>query len=629
MEKEFLGSLPDELVLDIVEYLDTTKDVAHLATSTRRAHNIIERDGWKTFIKTRFPSLTIPSNDQTSWSAIADKLTHLDRCWEKRGFWLNVFHERKEQHGRFQRRPMGSQSVSFHAVLDSCLSPSLDNEILATGAGENLLVRLKPQSGDRSHTWYTLEGKSHGYSAGTGDVTAVSIIEREGCPEVVVGRANGDVQVVSTMDSFENVQQNLTPVDEVESNRGSDPMRKSPGQLAVSWTEWQPQSHLLASCKGPVLTLHDLTDRDQKDLSPVAHYDFSNGRENDEACLLRSVKFLNKDTIACALGGSREPLRWGKVTPTGVEFINARNIKSADEAATLHEARSGEKTTVRAIEPVRGTGSENMILSAWDDGTYRLFDIRTPSSHDAVYRDQFQPYEAASSLLVYGTERFIAGSNIAPDIRLFDFRYPKPYHHSSGFPCSSRSPIPGARTSGPRWDDNVWELDGFQSYECNPRCGRMCPYHGLSKQDGFRPDATIHIGNPAYDRIYCLSKASDMSSSVYCGLRGAFLEMNLVLTEKEFIGGKGPDQVLEPVPSGWRMGRPGGKISLIETGVSLCQSEDWSVESRAVPTLIAQRPGPPSRLKPMYPLECHRLDSAFLLLEEEPAQRSMNWQRRR
>ncbi|KAF7553722.1 hypothetical protein G7046_g7021 [Stylonectria norvegica] len=553
MEKETLGSLPDDLLLDIVEQLDTARDVARFATTARRTHNLVQQDGWRTFVKTRFPSLTVPTNDETRWDLLADRLTYLDRCWEKRGFWMNVFHEKKQQqqHGRYQRRTPGGQSVSFHAVLDSGLTAALDEEVVAAGVGENLVVRMKPLSGKRPDVWHQIQGKTHGYGAGTGDVTAVSVGERGGSAEVVVGRANGDIQVLSAEDGFSKTLQHLSPVHDRELNHGNDPMRKSPGQLAVSWTEWQARAGLLASCKGSLLTLHDLSDSQVKQVDPSAYYDFSRDGADDEASLLRSAKFMSKDVIACALGGSREPLRWGKITPTGLEFFNvASNPILLDDTAALTEIGVGQKTTVRAIEPVGGGGNANLLLSTWDDGTYRLVDIRTPSPQDAIYRDRFQPYEAGSSLLVYGTERFVAGSNTSPDIRLFDFRSPKSYHHTTAIPCSTQQPFPSQR-------NDAKAKSHPQRRHCNFQSGSLCPWHDHSRQDCYRPDATIHIGSPGYDRIYSLSKASDASSSIYCGLRGAILEMNLRLTgddDADFL-----DQTQRTAPPGWRMGDPAAR----------------------------------------------------------------------
>ncbi|KAF5008301.1 hypothetical protein FDECE_5420 [Fusarium decemcellulare] len=604
MEKISLASLPDDLVLDIVEYLDTARDVASVSSLTRHINSLIRQDGWRTFVKTRFPSWDIPTNSQTRWSAVADRATYLERCWEKRGFWMNVLHEKKQQPERFHRRATGSQSVMYHAVLDARLMSSLENEVIAAGVGEDLMVRVKPVNRRDPDVWHQVQGKSLDYRAGTGDVTAVSVTEYQGTPGVVVGRANGDIQFLSAEDNFTTPLRNLKPADDALLNHASDPMRKSPGQLAVSSLQWQPETHLLASGKGSVLTLHDLTTSEDPEASPVAYYDFSQGTTIDGAALLRSTKFMSKDVLACALGGSRDPLRWGQLTPTGIEFYNAAsNPRPLDDVATRTEVRSGERTTIRAIEPVRG-GNENLLLSAWDDGTYRLLDIRTPSPQDAVYRDRFQPYEAGSSLVVYGTERFAAGSNIAPSVRLFDFRYPKPYYHTTALPCSTQWPFPSQRDDHKMWRKG-WAPD-CQPQRCDLQIGSSCPWHGLSRRDYWRPDVTLHIGSPTYDRIYCLTKASDMSDTVYCGLRGAILEMNLHLTE-DAAHDPGP----RTVPAGWRMGRPGGKVSLIETGVSLCQAKEWSLDSRSVPELISQRPQPQTQTASPDQIKRHRLDSAF------------------
>ncbi|KAH6982154.1 hypothetical protein BKA56DRAFT_672912 [Ilyonectria sp. MPI-CAGE-AT-0026] len=613
MDRTSLGSLPDDLLLDIVEYLDTARDVAHLAASTRRTRNLVQQDGWRTFVKTRFPSLDIPVNSQTTWNSVADRATYLDRCWDKRGFWMNVLHEKpppqqrgqRGQRGRFQQRLPRGQSVSFHAVLDARLSSNLEDEVIAAGVGENLMVRVKPQNGKRPDVWHQLQGQTHGYKAGNGDVTAVSVMERDGLPIVAVGRANGDIQVLSAEDDFAQSLQNLTLGVAQEPTRAADPMRRSPGQQAVSWTEWQPESNLFASCKGPFLALHNLSATDTAGLDPVAHYDFSQASANGEASLIRGAKFMSKDVIACALGGTREPLRWGKLTPTGLEFLNATsNLHVLDEAAKLTDIRIGEKTAIRAIEPVRGGGNDNMLLSAWDDGTYRLMDLRTPSAHDAIYRDSFQPYEAGSSMVVYGTERFVAGSTTAPDLRLFDFRYPKAYNHTTALPCSTEWPSPSQRDPRSVWTQD-WRPDRW-SPQCDFQKGSLCAWHDHSRWDYWRPDATIHIGSPTYDRIYCLRKTSDLSDTIYCGVRGAILEMNLRLTED--ASSARPEQ---KAPAGWRMGPPAGKISLIETGDNLIQAREWALQNRGVPELIMQQPKPQSYASSAEQARRNRLDSAF------------------
>ncbi|KAJ4148925.1 hypothetical protein NW765_014617 [Fusarium oxysporum] len=602
MDGTSLASLPDDIVLDIVEHLDTARDVAHVSALTKHLQSLIHQDGWRTFVKTRFPSLQIATDSGTRWSSIADRATYLDRCWEKRGFWVNVLHEKKNQPERFQRRVAGSQSVLFHSVLDARLMSSLKNEVIAAGVGENLMVRIKSVDGQQD-TWHQIGGHDHGYRAGTGDVTATSVTENDGIPNVIVGRANGDISIHCGKDEFAAVARHLSPADEALLNHASDPMRKSPGQVAVSSLQWHPETNLLASGKGSVLTLYNLSVSDDQVLSPLDYHEFSKASPADEASLLRSTKFMSKDIMACALGGTRNPLRWGQLTPAGLQFFNAHsNSMYVDDASRLVSGGVSEKTTVRAIEPVRG-GSEGLLLSAWDDGTYRLLDIRTPSPQDAVYRDRFQPYQAGSSLLVYGTERFVSGSNTAPDIRLFDFRYPKPYHHTTALPCSPQWPFPSQK------DDHImkqgWAPE-HQPQKCDSQNGVLCYWHGASRRNYWRPDATIHIGSSTYDRIYCLAKSSDLSDTIYCGVRGAILEMNLHLTEDTVH-----NHSQRTTPTDWSMGRPGGKISLIETGVSLTQTKEWSLDNRGVPELVVQQPRPRKRIELSDEEKRHRLDYAF------------------
>lgn len=370
MDGTSLASLPDDIVLDIVEHLDTARDVAHVSALTKHLQSLIRQDGWRTFVKTRFPSLQIATDSGTRWSSIADRATYLDRCWEKRGFWVNVLHEKKNQPERFQRRVAGSQSVLFHSVLDARLMSSLKNEVIAAGVGENLMVRIKPVDGQQD-TWHQIGGHDHGYRAGTGDVTATSVTENDGIPNVIVGRANGDISIHCGKDEFAAVARHLSPADEALLNHASDPMRKSPGQVAVSSLQWHPETNLLASGKGSVLTLYNLSVSDDQVLSPLDYHEFSKASPADEASLLRSTKFMSKDIMACALGGTRNPLRWGQLTPAGLQFFNAHsNSMYVDDASRLVSGGVSEKTTVRAIEPVRG-GSEDLLLSAWDDGTYR------------------------------------------------------------------------------------------------------------------------------------------------------------------------------------------------------------------------------------------------------------------
>ncbi|KAL6892835.1 hypothetical protein HDV57DRAFT_200454 [Trichoderma longibrachiatum] len=563
MNRPSLANLPDDLILDIVQHLDTARDVAHLGGISRHAHAVINQSGWRSFARAKFPSIDAPAGLLGGWNAVADRLTYLDRCWDTRAFYLTVYAE-KAAPARPKRRDFARnrQSVNFHSVIDAATLLSTQEELLAYGAGENLVLGRKGVCGKDQSRWSKLGGRETGYAAGTGDVTAISIIERQQFPEVVVGRADGDLQLLSVGDeTLSEAPQSFASIHDSADAAKAPLTRRSPGQRAVSWTEWQPEAKLLASCRSSVLTLYNLSDAEEAALKPVLFYDVSKDSSADEVSLLRSVKFMGQDVLACGIGGSSEPLRWAKIRPTGIEFTHAaKSVRLSEDGGFAESGRLAEKTTVRAIQPVSRM-NQNLLLSAWDDGSHRLSDLRTPSNHDVLYRDGFQPYQGSSSLLVYGSERFVAGNNCSPDLRFFDFRFPKAYHHTSALPCSAHAPFPGR----PYQYGAVNDLDGLQLAPvdtCDSASGRTCTWHHLSRQDNWRPDAVMHIYSSSMDRVHCLAKASDLSTSFYCGVRGALVEATYALAEDgDAVASR------RSAPEGWQAGDPEGRASLIETGV--------------------------------------------------------------
>jgi hypothetical protein len=85
------------------------------------------------------------------------------------------------------------------------------------------------------------------------------------------------------------------------------------------------------------------------------------------------------------------------------------------------------------------------------------------------------------------------------------------------------------------------------------------------------------------------------------------MEMNIQLTTDI-----NREHASATVPDGWKMGRPGGRVSLIETGVGLCRAADAYEESNlGVPDLMSQHPRPRKKSVQEEQLQRHRLDYAF------------------
>lgn len=568
MNNDTLASLPDDIFLDIVQHLGSARDIAHLGAVSRRANNLVERDGWVPFVRRHFPSLNLPPVEPGQWRGLADRLTYLDKCWEKRGFVISEYLE-KQAHGRGQP-PMGKQSVAASTVVNAALLVSEQKECVAWGCGENLVVMSMPCHGKHAHRkrrWRELHGASQGYRPGNGDITALSIIDREGAPQLAVGRADGSLRLQS-LSHADFGQESLDLEQPVTKGlrgqrNGSLP---SPGQTAVSWTEYHAQSNLLATGQSSTVALYNVIEDDTSILRPVHHLSLSASNSGD-LDLVRSVKFLSKDTIAIGFGGSQKPLRLTKVTPDGLRLVDLPpQGPRAQYALLCHRGLNSEESkTVRAIQPVGPPSRGDLLLSAWDDGTYRLKDIRTPSTHDAIYANQLVPYEAGSSLLVYGTERFVAGSNSRPNLCFFDFRQPKQYHWTTAAACSGKAPYP----EPPKQDDD--QLASHVRDTCEPGDRKMCLWHSASLTDQYRPDAALMIGDRNSDRVHSLAKASDASQSFWTGLRGSVFETRLTLAEDTKV-----PNVRSSAPNGWTAGKPASKIMLAETGSGLRDSADWS-----------------------------------------------------
>lgn len=371
-----LITLPDELLHDVVERFDSARDVAAFQGVCQRTAFFTKHNGWKSFVQAKFPSLAIPASTQLPFSNVADRLTYLDRCWAKRAFFINSYEEELLRHRpglppgrRFQ------QSVSFHPCIDAGLLSSSLEELVVVGAGEDVLARRRPNLGVTTAPWMRLRGAVDGYMSGTGDVTAVSVVDEARGPGVVIGRADGSLRLQGIhATGFKGNHVTISSELDCKDDVASAPTVTSLGHLAVTWTAYQRDSGLLASCQGARLRLYDLSrlKSGTRSVAPNQSFDFVN-TGSTALPLLRSCKFLSPDTIACALGNATDPLQWGQIRPDGIELFpaaqNLATLSTAFEKLDVGVNNWSQRLTVRAIEPVHGLGGPNIVLSAWDNGS--------------------------------------------------------------------------------------------------------------------------------------------------------------------------------------------------------------------------------------------------------------------
>jgi hypothetical protein len=170
--------------------------------------------------------------------------------------------------------------------------------------------------------------------------------------------------------------------------------------------------------------------------------------------------------------------------------------------------------------PVSSQSILTLILS--------LQDIRTPSPFDTVYQDNVSPFSVYGPLLTYGADRFVAGDHSSSMIKIFDFRWPKPYHHTAALPCGTQYPFRFVEQRFTRPPTDTTEGRAC----CDHLRGLRCRWHELSRDIYYRPNTLYMLANslpPSMrgSRVSSLAKASDVSPNFYLGITGAVVECTL------------------------------------------------------------------------------------------------------
>ncbi|WYZ35538.1 hypothetical protein EsH8_X_000185 [Colletotrichum jinshuiense] len=521
--------LPDDIVLEIVSKLRTARDVARLASSCRHLHGLLSENGWRTFVRTCFPLLSIPVGETPRWRELADSLTRQARAWDTRALRSVAYTDDRRRDGNYYAG-FANSGRPFHPVIDARLVFDNAWEVAAWGAGEDVVGRFRPlNTRGASDAWFRMEGKPDGYDAGVGDVTAIHLAEPAGKLGLLVGRANGDLRLVSaapgtagrTLANFRIP----APTGILESTTWG----------TISSIDTLPNRPSIVAGNRATVSLFPLDADADADAAgetlPLDSHTFDAPGQG-KAQFIQSAKALNSDTIVCALGNDTDPLRYLTVTPSGL----VANVASKNPALLASRGIDPDKRlTVRAITPVSpgpagGSGGHaNLVLSAWDDGTIRLLDARTPSPCDALYRDTYQPFDTHSALMAYGSDRFVAGSSDLAVLKIFDFRWPKTYHHTAALPCWSGTPFPDPLRG------TASRALSMRGVGCDHARGRSCVWHEHSRRDYYRPNALFHVApfrdaaRSSTSHIYSLAKASDASDSFYVGLAGAVAEFSPAL----------------------------------------------------------------------------------------------------
>ncbi len=385
--RQQLADLPDDILFLVFACLESARDLWALALSCRRLQHLISNDGWRIFVRNRFPSLSppAPATGSHTWPQLADSMTWQSRCWDKRSLQFEALlpHIEPRRNGRYQGL---SGRGLFMAVVDAHFDPSSQQEIVAWGAGEDLVARRRERRGRArasKTSWHRVIGRDYGLTVGYDDVTSIKVIEYGGRPAIITGRHTGHVSLLSAEpDSFGERIAQFGPVPVPNPNPRRAPEQDIVGSLDILN---DGSKRLLAAASRLALRVYDLAGEETAEFVPVATYDMKPRVFTVCSARLGGARWMDQgETMALGLIGCKDPLRYLSLTPTGWSQHVAAKSERVEEEFNVKFDRTIVPNSMEIIHPHSGAKrGRSLLLSSWKDGTIRYVN---PVSHSSPKR---------------------------------------------------------------------------------------------------------------------------------------------------------------------------------------------------------------------------------------------------
>lgn len=361
-----LPHLPHDILLLLLHLLPTASDLRSLALSCRPLSLLIRHHGWRLFLRSRFPSLRVPSAIDPAH--LADSLTWQSRAWDKRALQFQGLFPAVEQGGR------GRQGL-FQPVVAMGLDEEGGREVVVWGAGEDLVGRVRERGG--GVRWMGRRGVDGGWKGGYGDLKGVAVVEWRGGgggerEVVVTGRDSGEVEMVwgeggrfgegvGVRFVLGEGQGGLETVGSLDVWGGRRVAVAGKTEVVV----WELPVEGGAGDGG-----------EEVEVRPSLVYDLGEkvfgasrrGLQRPQVC---RATWMGEGMMALALKGVDDPLRYLEVTPTGWTHHTAVKNTQLEEKFGIGYGNicPGSLTPVQPLASSRG--GTNLLLSAWRDGSIR------------------------------------------------------------------------------------------------------------------------------------------------------------------------------------------------------------------------------------------------------------------
>ncbi len=373
--RQNLADLPDDILFIVFACLESARDLRGLALSCRRLHDLVSNDGWRIFVRNRFPSLSPPppATGSHTWQQLADSMTWQSRAMDRRSLQfealLPIIEPRRN--GRFNGI---SGRGHFMAVVDAHFDPATQQELVVWGAGEDIVARCRERQGRgraSKTSWHKENGRDFGLTIGYDDVTSIKVTEHRGRRAIVTGRHGGQVELLSAEpDNFFERLARFGPVKPPNINPRQPPETDIVGSLEVLH---DGSKRLLAAASRHALRVYDLAEEEAGEFPPVATYDMTPRVFTVNTARLSAARWMDQgETMALGLVGCRDPVRYLSLTPTGwSSHVAAKSERLVEEFSIKYEGA----VVPNSMQPIHmHSGAQrgrSMLLSAWKDGTIR------------------------------------------------------------------------------------------------------------------------------------------------------------------------------------------------------------------------------------------------------------------
>lgn len=524
-----LSELPSEIIYQITVYLPTANALTHLAQTCRRLYQIITAENsriFRAFVQSRFPSIRTPPFWKDAARALTSRSRALDRHAVVGRFILPPHNAIRL--GAHQATRRDNPTLGYRPAIDSYEAWNGESwadrkEVLAWGAGAELVVRIT-QTGTRPQdNWFVLNDLDHITS--WDDICGVHLLgpdyygKEPDKEHLIFSRVRGDIAHLA-----------ISPDGGIYEYK----------QQFVSYGLELDQTDLSDGAE-PILAAH-------YDNDDVALYHTTTGERNVEPFAWlqggahriagKYSKLLSPSLAAVGTADYKNPLSISKISENGVLHYRDLCMDIVGEG--------WDCANVSAIAPLNShpfTGSAgNVFLAAWGDSvvrsvldlmnllpftdkhTSRLHDLRSPRSYEATYRDTTD-MSPIYCLHTFGHDRFLAGAGGEAVLKIFDLRMCNSYSY-----LGARLPSAASRTSKPTSTNGP-----------NPSKPSIIsrPRKDFSLFLSYNPPSTVppeshtrpRRRNPYRGPIYTMSSPSPSSPTVYTGIVDGVVRLDFVSTD--------------------------------------------------------------------------------------------------